>query len=94
MFKGFRSIAFKHSSISLRKRGGLKWSCLSQVDHHRRNTEDADMDKHRQRFGQVRIGNLLTVHEPEDDQDEEEHQFPMQPALSFDAKEPLCQSKI
>ena len=52
------------------------------------------MDKHRQRFGQIRIGNLLSIHEPEDDQDDEEHQFPMQPPLSFDAKEPLCQSKI
>ena len=52
------------------------------------------MDKHRQRFGQIRIGNLLSIHEPEDDQDEEEHQFPMKPPLSFDAKEPLCQSKI
>ena len=40
------------------------------------------------------IGNLLSIHEPEDDQDDEEHQFPMQPPLSFDAKEPLRQSKI
>ena len=52
------------------------------------------MDKHRQRFRKIRFGNLLAIHKSEDYQDYEEHQFPMQPPLPFDAKEPLCQSKI
>ena len=39
---------------------------------------------------EIRVGNLFSIHESEDDQDEEEHQFPMQPPLPFDAKEPLC----